>query len=72
VITLKNHTVINAIDCHGEWHSDNNILVLGYDEEGNEFEQIYADGADSWEDAVNKISKWADESGITVLELQAC
>lgn len=69
---MTDHTTIKGIDCYGPWRYDNNIAVLGYDEEGNEFEQIYADGADSWEDAVNKLTKWADDVGITIVELQAC
>lgn len=72
MLILPNHHRIRGVDCYGDWREDSNCAILGYDEFGNELEEMYADGASSWEDAVDKILKWADDAGVTVLELQEC
>ena len=59
------------VDCYGEWREDSNAVVIGEDESGEIFEEVYADGADNWTEAVEILTAWAKRKGYTILELQA-
>lgn len=67
-ITRNNMTV----DCYGDWKEDSNCLVVGDYASGEEMEEIFADGAESWADAVEQLTAWAARCGHTIVELQAC
>lgn len=60
------------VHCYGEWKEDSNALVLFCDAHGNDYEEIFADGARDWEDAVEKVTTWASKNGFDVDEMQEC
>ena len=58
------------IHCYGEWKWDSNCVVVFEDEMGELDEEIFADGATSWQEAAEKI---VDALPMClILELQAC
>jgi hypothetical protein len=58
-----------TVQCHGEWREDSNCVCLFDDET---LDGIYADGAESWIDVVEKLTAFALRMGTTLIELQAC
>jgi len=58
-----------TVQCYGEWREDSNCVCLFDDET---LDGIYADGAESWIDAVEKLTAFALRMGTTLIELQAC
>ena len=60
------------VQCFGEWDWQSNCLVVGYEPDGTEIEDIFADGANDWYDAVQRIVDSPMYYGATIIELQAC
>jgi hypothetical protein len=60
-----------TVDCYGEWRWDSNAACVFEDSDGDVFEEAYCDGADTWQEAVEAVTKYAVESGYIVVELVA-
>ena len=58
--------------CFGPWHPNSNAVVVGDWANGLEMEEIWADGADNWTDAVEQVTAWAARNGHTVMEMTSC
>ena len=63
-ITKNNQTVY----CHGIWEENSNAACV-FDDEA--FDGYYCDGANSWEEAVEIITKYAQRHNTTLIELTA-
>ncbi len=61
-----------SVTCFGEWREDSNCLIVGDWPDGDELEEIFADGADNWTDAVHKIIDAPVLEGCEIYELKAC
>ena len=58
-----------AVDCYGEWLEDSNAECV-FD---NEYlDGVFADGANSWEEAVETVTAYAKSKGTTVIQMTAC
>lgn len=57
-----------TVACYGVWRDDSNAQVVFEDEE---YDGIWAEGADSWEEAVEKLTAYAKRIGTTVIEIAA-
>jgi len=58
-----------AVDCYGEWHEDSNAECV-FD---NEYlDGFFADGATSWEEAVETVTAYAKSNGTTLIQITAC
>lgn len=58
-----------TVDCYGEFHLNNNYLCTFEDEE---CDGVYADGAESWEEVVDKMTQYALEAETELVEMVAC
>lgn len=58
-----------AVDCYGEWHEDSNAECIFDDENLDGF---YADGATSWEEAVETVTAYAESKSTTLIQMTAC
>ena len=59
-----------AVECYGEWLEDSNAECIFDDEYLDGF---YADGATSWEEAVEIVTAYADsKNGASVIQMTAC
>jgi len=63
------HRRISEVDCYGEWREDSNADCV-FDNEW--FDGIWAEGAESWEKAVEIVSAYAKRNGVVLLEMTAC
>ena len=58
-----------AVECYGEWLEDSNAECV-FD---NEYlDGVFADGANSWEEAVETVTAYAKSKGTTVIQMTAC
>ena len=58
-----------AVECYGEWLEDSNAECV-FD---NEYlAGVFADGANSWEEAVETVTAYAKSKGTTVIQMTAC
>jgi len=58
-----------AVDCYGEWHEDSNAECV-FD---NEYlDGFFADGATSWEEAVEIVTAYAESKSTTLIQMTAC
>lgn len=58
-----------TVDCYGKWQEDSNCICVFADAM---LHAVYADGADNWADAVEKLTDYAKRNGTELLELIAC
>lgn len=61
-----------AVECYGEWKDDSNALIIGTDEDGDAFEEVWAEGAETWDEAWYILEPWSERQRITIEELVAC
>lgn len=59
-----------TVDCYGEWKWDSNAVVVVEDENGDVWDTVFADGAENWYDAVQRVINAMPEC--KVIEMQAC
>ena len=73
-MTHENIRMINGqeVHCFGVWRWDSNCLVVGTMVNGDEFEEIWAEGADSWVEAIKILEPWAKRIGLVIEELTTC
>ena len=58
-----------AVECYGEWHEDSNAECV-FD---NEYlDGVFADGANSWKEAVETVTAYAKSNGTTLIQMTAC
>jgi len=58
-----------AVECYGEWLEDSNAECV-FD---NEYlDGVFADGANSWEEAVETVTAYAKSKGTTAIQMTAC
>tara|TARA_R110002124_G_scaffold187023_1_gene354444 strand:+ start:289 stop:498 length:210 start_codon:yes stop_codon:yes gene_type:complete len=66
VIIVKND---QEVECYGEWEEDTNAECI-FD---NEYlDGFFADGADSWDEAVEIVTAYAKSNGTTLIQMTAC
>ena len=58
-----------SVDCYGEWKPDSNCHCV-FDDEN--LGGIYADGAESWTQAVEILTAHAARKHTVLIELSAC
>lgn len=61
-----------SVDCFGAWREDSNCIIIGDWADGTELEEVYADGADNWTQAVHSIIDAPVMKGCEIMELQSC
>ena len=65
-IIIKND---QEVECYGEWHEDTNAECI-FD---NEYlDGFFADGANSWDEAVEIVTAYAKGEGTTLIQMTAC
>lgn len=73
---MSNRRVIKRhgqeVVCFGSWHEDSNVLVVGDWADGTEMEEIWAEGAATWTQAVEIVTEWAAREGHTIMEMTSC
>ena len=57
-----------TVQCYGEYREDNNYACVFEDEE---LDGVFAEGASSWEEAVDVLTQYALDNDTVLLELQA-
>tara|TARA_R110001632_G_scaffold227342_1_gene361812 strand:- start:92 stop:301 length:210 start_codon:yes stop_codon:yes gene_type:complete len=58
-----------AVDCYGDWHEDSNAECV-FD---NEYlDGFFADGAISWEEAVETVTAYAKSRSTALIQMTAC
>mgnify|MGYP003644805578 FL=1 len=60
------------VSCFGQWEEDSNAVCIFEDKDGYSFDEIFADGAVNWTDAVKKVSNWAKDNKCKLVEMQVC
>lgn len=58
-----------SVDCWGKWEEDSNCQCVFSDER---HDGIWADGAENWTEAVEKLTAYAERNNIELIELVAC
>jgi len=61
-----------SVSCFGKWRSDSNAMCVWSFEDGFVDTGCFADGADTWEEAVEKMTVYTQRIGATLDEMQAC
>lgn len=61
-----------SVDCYGAWKEDSNAIIVGDWDDGSELEEVFADGAKNWTEAVHKIIDAPVLQGCKIYELSAC
>jgi len=56
------------VDCFGKWEEDSNAHCVF---ENENYDGVYADGARSWTEAVEKVTAYAKRCGTVLLEMSA-
>jgi hypothetical protein len=57
------------VECFGTWKEDSNCATV-FDEEW--MDGIWADGAESWQEAVDELAEYALRCGTLLIECSAC
>lgn len=57
-----------AVDCYGDWQEDSNAECI-FDNE--HLDGFFADGAKSWEEAVETVTAYAKSKGTTLIQMTA-